>query len=131
MKLLLTKAAQTKIVSSLKLGMTYIDAARAAGVTYETFRLWRDRGEVEDAGLFHDFYVAVFAAQTSGLLSNLRVIKRHAKRDWRAAAYMIDRRDRFDATSKEKEEKNAIEQLLDKLKEDDTGGRTSDECDEL
>ena len=52
----LTGEVKQKIGDGVSLGLTYALAASAAGVTYQTFNLWMQRGQTDKSGKYFDFY---------------------------------------------------------------------------
>lgn len=83
-ELLERQAAQkAAIVESIRNGAYLKHAARAAGSTDGTVKVWRDRDEAFDD--------AVKAAQSHAVLSAIKVIQLAAHSDWKAAAWWLER----------------------------------------
>lgn len=82
----LTPKVQSAICAAVEAGATYELAAKAAGVTYETLRVWRESKAA--------FSVALDEAEGRAAQRWLRVIERAAVEDgsWHAAAWKLERR---------------------------------------
>jgi len=84
------------IVYAVEQGATYEVAALSAGVHADTFRVWRQQGEAELAAgtssQFSELAAAVHDARASGEVELARLIRAHARLDWRAAAWLLERR---------------------------------------
>jgi predicted trehalose synthase len=59
----LTPQVQEKIVKFIRNGAYYENAARAAGITYMTFRTWMRAGQAARAGKFFEFSYAIGLAE--------------------------------------------------------------------
>jgi len=59
----LTEETQQSIIKAIKDGSFDYVAAEAAGITYQTFRNWVERGEKAKRGLYCEFYLAVMQAR--------------------------------------------------------------------
>lgn len=78
-------AVVDRIVRAVELGATYRLAAAYGGITYETFRVWR---ETKPA-----FSAAVRDAEGRGAVTLLIRIRQEADGgDWRAATWILERR---------------------------------------
>jgi hypothetical protein len=78
------KAALDAVCNALEAGATYAQAAGAAGVSYATFARWRD----DDA----DAESAILKAEQVAARRWLACIDRAADSEWRAAAWLLERR---------------------------------------
>lgn len=96
-----TPSSTERIIAAIRLGATYVLAAQAGGISYDTLRDWLKRGDAGEEG-FVDFSEAVRRAEIECLNEMLESIRRGAKRDWRAADSFISRRwpSEFGARSK-------------------------------
>jgi hypothetical protein len=63
-----------------------------AGVHYDTFNKWRARGEKEGSGKYYDFAVKVEEAIAYSEIGLVRQVRSKGDDDWRAAAWMLERR---------------------------------------
>jgi len=89
----LTPQVQKDICTAIELGATYEDASAYGGITYETFNEWRKAGAAARSGRFSEFSEAVTRAEAKGRISSLANIRAHAKKDWKASAWILERRD--------------------------------------
>jgi hypothetical protein len=82
-----------RICEALRLGMPYKQAALYGGVSYQTLLNWRKRADEGDSG-FIEFVEAMSQAEAQGMLSLLLLIRAAAEqpRNWRAAAWILERR---------------------------------------
>jgi hypothetical protein len=81
----LTPEVQARIVQALELGATYEQAAGYGGVSYETFRVWREQNPA--------FSVAVKEAEARAAVRWLQQIEQAAQEgSWQAAAWKLERR---------------------------------------
>lgn len=101
----LNPQVQRDIVDAIGTGMPYELAARYGGVSYHSFNNWMKRGRAEADRLekprtrpkqsetpFLDFFEAVKDAEARGAMTNLLLIRQHAQSEWRAAAWLLERR---------------------------------------
>lgn len=98
----LTPELQKLLCDALKAGNTRKDAAHHAGISVSTLYSWMKRGrqgEVE----FLEFLSAVEGAEAECAYRNVAFIQKAAAKDWRAAAWWLERR-REDFSTKEKHE---------------------------
>lgn len=73
-----------RICEAIRLGATYDLAAGYGGVSYETFRQWREEKPA--------FLAAVKDAEAEGAIRWLRKIEAAADEQWQAAAWKLERR---------------------------------------
>jgi hypothetical protein len=88
----LTAEVEERLVDAISVGATYKDACACAGISYQTFLNWQKRAEREDDERFVGFLDRIKRAQGQAALVLLAQIKEAAKRDWRAAAWSLERR---------------------------------------
>lgn len=72
------------ILDAIRTGLSYKSASAIVGMTYETFRVWRDEVPA--------FSVAIQREEEFGKLERLKRISRHAAEDWRADAWILSHR---------------------------------------
>ena len=90
----LTPETSTAIIKAIEVGATFETAAGAAGIRYETFRLWMQAGMKAKSGKFLAFFVACERAKQEARLKFTKVItKAAADGDWRAALEYLKRHD--------------------------------------
>ena len=63
----------------------------ACGITDRTFHNWMERGEREEEGPFFQFFQAATRARAKGKVKLVRLITNAAHKDWRAAAFLLER----------------------------------------
>lgn len=81
-----------KLFEGIKHGLSYSLACARAGVDYSTFRRWIEKGSQQASGEYHDFCDELAAAEADGALVNVLRIKDASKKDWRAAAWLLEAR---------------------------------------
>ena len=90
----LTKEIINIVSTALEKGATHKIAIQAAGITAPTFYRWINRGEAGELE-FKDFYLAVKKSESQGALKHLANIERHSNDDWRASAWLLERKWRY------------------------------------
>lgn len=102
----LTPDTQTKIIKCLKLGMTRLHSAQAAGIGSTTAIAWFERGSMalrilqnegkdavdESEYMYMVFAANVLVAEGEALGDWMQTLDNHARKDWRAHAFKIERR---------------------------------------
>ena len=88
----LTPEAQEAIVDGINAGLTFRLSCARAGVTPATFYNWLGKGEVAKSGVLMEFFDAVERAKADSALRLVSQITLQAPADWRAAAFMLERR---------------------------------------
>ena len=81
-----------RIVSAIELGATYQIAAEAGGVSRATLHNWLKRGKNGTTKTYKDFYEEFSRAESRGALALLGKVRSHSVKDWKAAAWMLERR---------------------------------------
>jgi transposase len=84
----LTPDVQEKICEAIRHGATYQAASEAAGVAYSTFNDWHK----DLRPRFVKFSEAIRRANADAQLDLLAKIANKSKEDWRAAAWILERR---------------------------------------
>ena len=90
----LTPRVQKVICDAIEAGHYKEAAAEAAGISRRTLYAWMDRGAKEKGGVFQCFHNAFQKAQAE---SETRLVEKlvsvaTGERDWRAFAWMLERR---------------------------------------
>jgi transposase-like protein len=89
----LTPEIQEKICRLIaSTGCTVEGAAAAVDLDARTIYDWRSRGLVEQSGRFHQFSQALMRARAKSEATLVASIATAAKGDWRAAAWLLERR---------------------------------------
>lgn len=82
-----------KICDAILVGATYEGASEYAGIAYSTFNEWMAEGRVAaEPNEFTEFSEAVRQANANAQVYFAKDIKAAAAKDWRAAAWMLERR---------------------------------------
>ena len=120
----LTPALQEKIVELLELGIPPQKVCDRVNIAYSTYREWVQRGNGEDPKdrpgneQFADFSAQVNKAIAVGEINLLQSINNATKNDWRAAAWVLERRfpEHWSNNRRIKEQADKkVEQLLSNL----------------
>lgn len=83
---------QKKIIAAVKAGAFIETAAISAGICRATFQNWLRKGEAQKNGIYRDFFDAVNEAFADVSIKDIGLIGLAAERDWRAAAYRLEKR---------------------------------------
>jgi len=88
----LTPAVQEKVVQALHIGNHRKHAAQFAGIDECTLRRWMARGKNPAEEAYVAFRQAVEEAEAKAHVMAMGAIAKAARTDWRAAAWMLERR---------------------------------------
>ena len=88
----LTPDVQEAIVDGINAGLTFRLSCARAGVNPATFYRWLGTGETANVGRYREFCDAVERAKADSALRLVSQITLQAPADWRAAAFMLERR---------------------------------------
>lgn len=90
----LTLETERVLLSAIERGLPYKQAAALAGISYMTLNRWRRQGEVDGAPAeFRDFCYRLEAAEARAANTLLQAVSKAGReRDWRAAAWILERR---------------------------------------
>lgn len=89
----LTNKVKQKIGDGVSLGLTYALAASAAGVTYQTFNLWMQRGQTDKSGNYYLFYKYIQKCNADAAKVILERINEAAKAgDTQMCTWILERR---------------------------------------
>lgn len=83
------------IVEAVRRGSSYRMACNIAGVHESTFYNWMKQGQTAPHGKFVDFRTNVLQAEAENGDRMLGLIQEHANKDWKAAAWILERRHAF------------------------------------
>ena len=88
----LTPEVQDIIVDGINAGLTCGLTCARAGVAPSTFYRWLEKGEAAKSGVFCEFFDAVSRAKADSAMRLVSQITLQAPTDWRAAAFLLERR---------------------------------------
>lgn len=80
-----------RFIQATRDGLTRKHAAQYAGIALSTAEKYLAAGKDADPQ-FAEFAEAVMAAEAEGVSANLKTIKKHSRKDWRAAAWILNNR---------------------------------------
>jgi transposase len=108
----LTAAVETRVVDAIRAGASREKAAQAAGVSRSTLQNWLVRGqEPKPPVKFQKFVAAFREAEVAAYLASVESIRQAADSgDWRAAAFMLERRHRDEFARSAAEQSEQSEQ---------------------
>ena len=90
---LLTASLEKKFFRGIRNGLPLKHAAQFAGLSYDTVNRWRIRGDEEDApDEFRHFCKALRHAQAVSMNRLVRSVQKAGRKDWRAAAWLLNQR---------------------------------------
>lgn len=82
---------QKKLCAALAGGNTLRVAAALADIRYDTVLSWIKKGNDQEEGSYHEFVAAVNHAIAVAQGTAVKTVRDAAKRDWRAAAWFLER----------------------------------------
>ena len=88
----LTPEVQELIVDGINAGLTLGLTCARAGVNPATFYRWLEKGEAAKSGVFCEFCDTVSRAKADSAMRLVSQITLQAPTDWRAAAFLLERR---------------------------------------
>ena len=88
----LTLDIQKKIVELIEEGQFAETTANCVGITERTYYNWIQRGKNEECGPYFQFFQAIEQASAKSEVEALDIIWKASERDWRAAAWYLERR---------------------------------------
>lgn len=81
-----------KVIEAVRRGLTLKLAAAYAGISYDTLNRWRKKGCEEPETEFSKFCEALEQALAEAALHLVDCINEAAKKDWKAATWLLSRR---------------------------------------
>lgn len=87
-----TKARKDRIIQAIKAGCTYELASDYAGITRKTLWEWLKKGEDPKNRAYVTFSNEIKKAEAEGAMVHLGNIEKAAQKDWKASAWMMERR---------------------------------------
>ena len=88
----LTPEVQNTFLEAIDIGLTHKLACEYAVISESTFYAWVQRGKAATSGIYLEFLDALARAEAQGASRLLAQIRLHAATDWRAAAWVLERR---------------------------------------
>lgn len=90
---LLNPTRQAVLLKAIEQGMPLKQAAEVAGMSYDTLNHWQKKGESDTAPPeYRQFCQLLRHSQAIAMQVHVSAIHKAAERDWRAAAWMLERR---------------------------------------
>lgn len=83
---------QARIVNAIAGGNYNVVAAQYAGISQTTFYRWLEEGERARSGAKREFWEAIRAAEAQAEVRNVLLVEAAAATEWRAAAWMLERK---------------------------------------
>lgn len=80
------------IKEALEVGMTIDLACAYIGIPKSTFYNWKKRAEAEPSSIFGRFMDAASRGRAMNAFQSLQEVRKAGGEDWRAAAWMLERR---------------------------------------
>ena len=91
----LTTELTQKIVEAIKMGCTFKLACQYAGIDTSTFYLWMQSGREGKDKTKIDFFNSIKKAEAECAFSTLKKINEASTEDWRAGAWLLERRHQY------------------------------------
>ena len=76
---LLLGDVKDNILKYIQMGLSYEDSCSLAGITFKTFKNWRDRGEKQTSGIYVSFLQELKQAEVRAKAIHIQNIQQHAK----------------------------------------------------
>lgn len=105
----LTKQTTERFIEAIEIGCTHSLACQYAGITPATFYGWMKQGKEKQSKNKIDFFNTIKRAEANGAISNLQLIKKAGLDDWRASAWIMERRHNYIKTNQIKMEEQEPE----------------------
>ena len=86
----LTTETQAKLCELVEDGLTFRDACKAASISQRSFYNWRERGETEAEGIYHDFAVALDNANVQFKLRIHKTILENRDKDAQSSKLALE-----------------------------------------
>jgi len=87
-----SEPVRERIIEALRAGTTYEIAAQYAGISRSTLYEWIKKGEGFETGIYRTFYDNLKKAEAEGAVVHLGTISQASRKDWKAAAWLLERR---------------------------------------
>jgi transposase len=83
------------VIDAVAKGCSYRQACSVAGIGEATFYVWMKQGQTAPHGKFVEFRESILKAEANNGQRMLELIQNHAVKDWKAAAWVLERRHGF------------------------------------
>jgi transposase len=108
----LNAETQKRFIDGLRLGLTYKLAASYAGIEYSTFKLWMQKGRLEEGTIYSAFLAAVKEAEGLCAAQHMsRIVEAAEAGHWQSSAWVMERR--FGYSAKQEVKVGAAEDSLE------------------
>ena len=87
-----TKERKERIIQAIGAGCSYEMAADYAGISRQTLWTWIKKGEEGKDRNYVTFLDSIKTAEIEGAMANLGTIQEASQKDWKAAAWILERR---------------------------------------
>ena len=87
-----TKPRKDRIIKAIGAGCSYEMAADYAGISRQTLWNWIKKGELGKDRNYITFLDNIKTAEIEGAMANLGTIQEASQKDWKAAAWILERR---------------------------------------
>ena len=104
-----TKDRKERIVQAIQAGCTYEMAADYAGITRSTLWNWLKKGEDPKEKTYCTFLDQVKKAEVEGAMVHLGTIAQASQKDWKASAWMLERRHGYSRDGIQRKEEPVVE----------------------
>ena len=104
-----TKDRKERIVQAIQAGCTYEMAADYAGITRSTLWNWLKKGEDPKQKSYCTFLDQVKKAEVEGAMVHLGTIAQASQKDWKASAWMLERRHGYSRDGIQRKEEPVVE----------------------
>ena len=88
----LTPTSHKRVVEAIRRGGYRAVAAEYAGIGEATLYRWLADGAKQDVGPYRELWEAVKKAEAAAELGDISIIKKAARKNWQAAAWLLERK---------------------------------------
>ena len=106
-----TKDRKERVIKAIQAGCTYEMAADYAGVSRKTLWTWLRKGEEDGDKTYETFLHDLKKAEIDGAITHLGNIQHASVKDWKASAWMLERRHGYSKDRVQKMQEDIAEQL--------------------
>jgi hypothetical protein len=104
-----TKDRKDRIIQAISAGCTYEMSADYAGISRTTLWGWLKKGEDPKNKTYCTFLNQVKRAEVEGAMVHLGTIKQASQKDWKASAWILERRFNFHRDGVQRKEEPVVE----------------------